>query len=167
MKSFGFTLVTLFIIIILGGGGYLAVKGLKDPAKYLPKEKETVGDLHKIKSEPQTAVVEPIVIPTTTATTPKPTTTTTSTGGTLKENIQTLIDNKTVLKVGSKGPAVGYVQQFLNLYFKKSFKIDNDYGKTAETNVKLFQKAVGVTQTGQVGPATLGKMVDWLTKNPQ
>jgi peptidoglycan hydrolase-like protein with peptidoglycan-binding domain len=162
MKSIGFTIATVLIIIILVLGGYLAVSGLADPAGYLPKDEETIGDLHKITTEPQTTVTEPVAV---TPTTPAPTTTPAS--GDLKTNLQTLITNKTVLKVGSKGPAVGYVQTFLNLYFKKSLKVDNDFGKTAEANVKLFQKATGVSQTGQVGPATLGKMVEWLGKNPQ
>lgn len=162
MKSFGFTLVTLLVIGLLGAGGYFAIQGLADPEDYMPKDGETIGDLHKVTTEPQTTVTEPVVTAPTT-----PTATTTPASGDLKTNLQTLITNKTVLKIGSKGPAVGYVQTFLNLYFKKTLKVDNDFGKTAEANVKLFQKAVGVTQTGQVGPATLGKMVEWLDKNPQ
>ncbi len=174
MKSVGFTITTVLIIGLLGAGGYFAVKGLTDPADYLPKENETIGDLHKIKTEPQTGVKDNAIatVPTTTtsATTPNASTTSPATPTTstdLKTNIQTLITNKTTLKVGSKGPAVGYIQQFMNAYFKKSLKVDNDYGKTLEANVKAFQKATGVTQTGQIGPATLGKMVSWLEKNPQ
>jgi murein L,D-transpeptidase YcbB/YkuD len=173
MKSVGFTITTILLIGLLGAGGYFAVKGLTDPADYLPKESETIGDLHKITTEPQTGTKEtPIAtVPTATASATTPNTSTTAptvtTSTDLKTNIQTLITNKTTLKIGSKGPAVGYIQQFMNLYFKKALKVDNDYGKTLEANVKAFQKATGVTQTGQIGPATLAKMLEWLQKNPQ
>lgn len=172
MKSAGFTITTVLIIGLLGAGGYFAINGLSDPADYVSKESETVGDLHKIKTEPQTAVrnmasTTTPVVPTTSTSATVPASSTTATQANLKTNIQMLATNKTTLKVGSKGPAVGYIQQFMNLYFKKTLKVDNDFGKTLEANVKAFQKATGVTQTGQIGPATLGKMIEWLEKNPQ
>ena len=155
-----FTIITVVLIAILGGGGYLALSSFKNPASYLPITNERIGDLHRIETEPQAAVAEP--------TTPAPVVTVADpVENDLKTAIQGLIDKKITLKIGSKGPNVGYIQEFMNRKNKKTLKIDNDFGKTLEANVKAFQKAVGVTQTGQIGPATLGKMVDWLNKNPQ
>jgi len=160
MKSASFTIITLLVIGGLGVGGYYAVHSLKDPASYIPATTPRIGDLHRLETEPQSTVIEPTT-PAPVVITPDPI------EGDLKTNIQSLIDKKITLKVGSKGPNVGYVQEFMNSYFKKNLKVDNDFGKTLEANVKAFQKATGVSQTGQIGPTTLGKMVDWLGKNPQ
>ncbi len=158
MKSISFTIISLLLVVALGAGGYFALKSLKDPVEYIPKDSVKIGDLHKLETDPQSTVVEspksePVV------TTPEPVETD------LKANIQGLIDKKITLKAGVKGANVGYIQQFMNLYFKKSLKVDNDFGPTLEANVKAFQKATGVTQTGQIGPSTLAKMIDWLNKN--
>ncbi len=161
MKSFSFTLISLLVIGGLGVGGYFALISLKDPTEYISKDSAKIGDLHQVETEPQTTVVEPPAPEPVVVTEPEPVT------NDLKSSIQGLIDKKITLKLGSKGPSVGYIQQFMNSYFKKSLKVDNDFGKTLETNVKAFQKATGVTQTGQIGPTTLGKMIDWLNKNPQ
>ncbi|MEK7569450.1 MAG: peptidoglycan-binding domain-containing protein [Patescibacteria group bacterium] len=80
-------------------------------------------------------------------------------------DLQKLTDDKVYMKVGSKGTRVGTVQNFLNIYFKTSKKIDNDYGKGMKTDVANFQKAVGLTADGETGPATYEKMIDWLKKN--
>ena len=168
-----FTFITLLIVVGLSVGGYVAVTSLKDPTSYISKTPEKIGDLHKIETDPETTIPDPndvsVVLPTVpTLSEPTSTPSTLDTSSTdLKSNIQKMINSKVTLKVGSKGPNVGYVQTFMNLYFKKSLKVDNDFGPTLEANVKTFQKATGVTQTGQIGPATLGKMIDWLTKNPQ
>lgn len=158
-----FTFITLCLVGLLGAGGYFAVRSLKEPASYIPTTTPRIGDLHRLETEPQTTVIVPEPAPVV----PITTTTTSSASTDLKTNIQSLIDKKITLKLGSKGVNVGYIQQFMNSYFKKSLKVDNDFGKTLEANIKAFQKATGVTQTGQVGPTTLGKMVDWLNKNPQ
>ena len=163
MKSISFTLITLALVASLGAGGYFALRSFKKPVSYAVDSSNKIGDLHHLETEPQSAV------PDTAITQPTVTTTTTpnSLDNDLKTNIQGLIDKKVTLKVGSRGVTVGYIQQFMNSYFKKTLKVDNDFGKTLEANVKAFQKATGVTQTGQIGPATLGKMVAWLNKNPQ
>lgn len=151
-------------MLVIGGlvaGGYFALRSLRDPVSYIPTTTARIGDLHRIETDPQSTIPEPTPVVTTT------TVTTVDKETDLKTNLQGLIDKKVTLKVGSKGVNVSYIQQFMNSYFKKSLKVDSDFGKTLEANVKAYQKAVGVTQTGQIGPATLGKMVDWLNKNPQ
>jgi len=52
----------------------------------------------------------------------------------------------------------------LNLYNHTSKKVDNDFGAAMKTDILNFQKAVGVTQTGQVGTLTYNKMIEWLKK---
>ena len=164
MKSISFTIITVLVIGALGAGGYFAIKSLRDPKLYIPKTSVKIGDIHQLQTEPQSTVVTPEPAAPVVVETPTPST---STGDDLQANIQNLIDKKVTLKVGSRGANVGYIQTFMNAYFKKTLKVDNDFGKTLEANVKAFQKAVGVTQTGQIGPSTLGKMIDWLNKNPQ
>lgn len=155
----------MIVVGALAAGGYFAIKSLKPSSAYISESGPKIGDLHKLETEPQSTVVErPAPVVPTIPTDVKPTETEPTS---LKAGIQAMIDKKVTLKSGSKGANVGYIQQFMNAYFKKNLKVDNDYGPTLEANVKAYQKAVGVTQTGQIGPATLAKMVDWLNKNPQ
>ncbi len=163
MKSIAFTMVTCLGIAVLITAGYFAVEGLKDPSEYIPNHNQTIGDLRNVETDPETNTPP---VPTVTTQAPVQTPVNTlAVQNTLVDNLQKLIDAKTVLKIGSKGPSVGYIQEFMNKYFKKSLKVDNDFGKTLETNVKAFQKAVGLPQTGQVGTQGLTKMVEWLKKN--
>lgn len=164
MKSFGFTLLSLLIIVALIIGGYFAVTSLKSPASYVDAKTEKIGDLRQVVTDTgpraipegtETPAPEPVV------TTPPPA----DTSSDLQTNIQKLADAQTVLKIGAKGASVGYIQEFMNLYFKKTAKVDGDFGKTTETNVKTFQGQNKITQTGQVGPQTLKAMVAWLEKN--
>lgn len=168
MKSFSFTFITIIVIGALGFGGYFAVRSLTDPSSYVVDTGSRIGDLHKLETDPQSSIVEPDILTATSVSTSSIVPEASEPQKVdLKTGLQGMIDKKVTLKVGSKGVNVGYVQEFMNRYFKKTLKVDNDFGKTLEANVKAFQKATGVTQTGQIGPATLGKMVDWLTKNPQ
>jgi peptidoglycan hydrolase-like protein with peptidoglycan-binding domain len=174
MKSFGFTLLVLIIIVGLCVGGYFAYKSMTSPASYLPTKTQTVGDLHMITSDPDTGTTSAAgataaatsttnsAAPAATAAAP---TTTTSDNSALIANINTLIKNKTVLRLGSKGVSVGYIEQFTNLYFKKSSTIDNDFGKTLQANITTFQKQNKISATGTVATATLQMMVTWLQNN--
>ncbi len=172
MKGFAFTLTTVIIIIALGYGGYFAVTSLKDPKSYVPKNTEKIGDLHAIITNPEipetgnSNAAAPQVPPPTTTTTPS-TTSSTVAPDSLTSHLKELATAKTVLKKGSKGVSVGYIQQFMNRYFKKTSKIDNDFGVTLESNVKKFQSQNKISQTGQVGASTLQMMIMWLEKNPK
>jgi len=57
-----------------------------------------------------------------------------------------------VLKLGSKGPAVGALQKKLGL------PVDNDFGANTEAAVKAFQTKNGITADGIVGPGTVAKL---------
>lgn len=99
----------------------------------------------------------------------KPTTTTTTTTATktlkyqeLIDGLQVLVNKGVILERGNQGPSVGLVQKFLNAYNGTSSRIDNDFGKTTEANVKAYQKAVGMTADGKVGKTTFLKMITWL-----
>lgn len=162
MNRLSFTLATVIGILILVWIGWYALYTLKAPVA--DSTPETIGDIYTVKTDPvgqndmnPVVATDPAPAPT------EPATGTTSTDS-LQDRLQKLLDAKTTLKIGSKGPAVGTIQEFMNLYFKKSIKVDNDFGKTLEANVKAFQKANGITQTGQVGTQGLTKMVEWMKK---
>lgn len=165
MKRFGFTLATILIVALLAYAGYAALRGLKDPKMYIATDDEKIGDIHRVATSSQDRSIraghENAIAP---ATTTNATSTPAIPADSLEGRIQNLLTAKTTLKIGSKGPAVGTIQEFMNLYFKKSLKVDNDFGKTLEANVRAFQKANGITQTGQVGTQGLTKMVEWLKK---
>lgn len=81
---------------------------------------------------------------------------------TLINELQKLVDGNIYLKNKSQGPAVGFVQKFLNIYNKTSLRIDNDYGTSTGTAIRAFQKDQGLSVDGEVGPGTLKKMISWL-----
>ena len=169
MKRIGFTVVTLLIIGLLGYGGYYAIASLKDPKTYIPVNSEKIGDIHRVATSTDDVAVRSVyeqkpVISTDSATATATTTTTSHEGTDLQTRLQALITQKIVLKKGSKGDAVKTIQEFMNQYFKSNYKIDGDFGKTLETNVKKFQTANKITATGQVASKTMQAMVDWLAK---
>jgi hypothetical protein len=168
MKQFGFTLTTLFCIGLLGYGGFVAIKKLEDPKKYIIENNERLGDIHKVatgaEENKRSPVGERLVVET------KPVTTQVSTidstnGPDLQMRIQKIIDQKLILKKGVKGEPVAAVQEFMNQYFKTSAKVDSDFGKNLEANVKKFQTANKISSTGQIATKTLQAMIDWLIKN--
>lgn len=169
MKRFAFTLTTLLIVGLLGYGGYFAVRSLTDPRSYVPDTTEKVGDIQRVTSglsSAQTPEPTPVsqpdaaITPATTAV-PAPV----STEKTLAERLQVIDQQNLVLKKGSKGIAVGTVQEFMNAYYKKNLKVDNDFGKTLEADMKKFQIAMKITPTGQLGDKTLQQMIAWAKKN--
>lgn len=82
----------------------------------------------------------------------------------LINELQGLINDKVIMRVGSKGTRVGTIQNVLNLYFGTNKKVDNDYGKTTKVDVLNFQKKEGLPQTGETGSQTYQKMISWLKK---
>ncbi|MEJ0002231.1 MAG: peptidoglycan-binding domain-containing protein [bacterium] len=56
------------------------------------------------------------------------------------------------MKAKEADASVGNVQKFLNLYFKTSNKIDNDYGASTQKAVASFQKDQGLKADGFAGP---------------
>jgi len=185
MKSVGFTVVSLLIVACLIIAGYFALTGLKNPASYVTPSGPTVGDLQNITTDPDTnttttvaasiaastateatTITPPVTTASASASSTAPSTSSgSSSSATLTANLKKLIANNTTLKAGSKGASVGYVEQFMNLYLKKSATIDNDFGKTLTANVITFQKQNKLPQTGMVGSETLQMMVQWMTNN--
>jgi murein L,D-transpeptidase YcbB/YkuD len=167
MKGFIFTFVTLILIVALGAGGYFAIKSMTKPASYIPKTIETIGDLHTVVTDPNTGTLL-IQTPIIASSTPTVTSTTSSSGiqKTLSDNLDLMISKKIALKLGDKNANVGYVEQFMNLYFKKTLPIDNTFDKVLKSNVMTFQKQNKISQTGSAGTATFQMMVLWLKNNP-
>lgn len=82
----------------------------------------------------------------------------------LINSLQSLSSKGITMKPKEGDASVGYVQQFLNLYFKTSTKVDNDYGTGTQKAVASFQKDQGLKSDGLAGPTTFDKMVAWLKK---
>jgi hypothetical protein len=69
-----------------------------------------------------------------------------------------LKDDFCVLKKGSSGNAVSYIQQKLKEAGFYSYLIDGDFGPATEKSLKAFQKSVGISADGVLGPATMAKL---------
>ena len=179
MKSFLFTLLTIVFFLALIAGGYFAIKGLKNPASYLQSNNEKIGDIHPLTTDPETAITgtsiaslgTPVTstvasgVTASSVATTAISTTTSSANATLATNIAVLAKKGTTVKLGAKGVSVGYIEQFMNLYFQKNMKIDNVFGKSLQGNIITFQKQNKLPQTGSVGTATWQMMGMWLAKN--
>lgn len=82
----------------------------------------------------------------------------------LIDELQKIYNDKVTMQKGSQGTRVGSIQKFFNIYNKTSYKIDNDFGPSMVTTVIKFQKDMGISADGGVGPGTVLKMIDWLKK---
>lgn len=69
---------------------------------------------------------------------------------------------KPVLKKGSKGQEVKYLQQNLNQVIKAKLEIDGSFGSKTEQAVKDFQKKYGLVVDGSYGKLTHAMMVEVL-----
>ncbi|HEV7701985.1 MAG TPA: peptidoglycan-binding protein [Candidatus Paceibacterota bacterium] len=172
----------LFSIVILGAIGglaYWAVITMQSGSEYVNNQKirklETENEdlkqqVEKLNSELAASDTLPKPADVVKEETPKPTTpvkkpaTTTYKNQTLINELQKLANAGIVLKLKSAGPSVGTVQKFINVYKKTSNKIDNDYGASTKTAVAAFQKAEGITSSGEAGKTTFTKMIAWLKK---
>lgn len=185
MDRVKFILVLVISVAVLGLGGWWAINTMQSSSDYVKNQKikkleaeneelklmaeklKTEADLSENNNVAEKPIAEPApqTKPSTTPKpiTPKPTSTTYK-NQTLINELQKLANAGTILKLKTASPAVGSVQKFLNLYNKTSNKIDNDYGATTKTKVAAFQKAQGLTASGEAGKATFTKMVAWLKK---
>ncbi len=180
MENFKFMLFSIFILVVLGFGGYWAFSTIESGSSHvdLQKQKELEIANEDLKKEitalkkqisllqteeslvkedekvlPETPKADPVV--------PVVNNNVNKNQGLINE-LQKLVDGNIYLKNKSQGPAVGSVQKFLNLYNKTSSKVDNDYGATTSTAVRVFQKDQGLSVDGEIGPGTLKKMISWL-----
>lgn len=169
MKQFGFTLITLLFLGVLGYGGYLAVASLKDPKAYVTDSGERIGDIHQVATSTdegdEKSVYElDLGLAEKTASSTEQVLAATSSTATadtsLVARLETLISKNIVLKKGSKGDYVGTIQMFMNEHYSKTAKIDNDFGAKLEADVKKFQTENKISATGQVGSQTQKKMLE-------
>ena len=82
----------------------------------------------------------------------------------LISELEKLVADNIIMKEKSRGTRVGTIQNFLNIYNNTAKRVDNDYGAGTKKDVANFQKAVGLSQTGEIGPNTYNKMIEWLKK---
>lgn len=155
--------------------GYWAVRTLEPGDVHLNKQKQEEleernrileDEVKKLKSDLATLLSEKEIEQKTeeqkTEVTPQPTTT--YKYQTLIKELEKLIADKIIMKLGSQGTRVGTLQNFLNIYNKTSKKIDNDFGAGTKTDLINFQKAEKLTADGEAGAGTFAKMIEWLKK---
>lgn len=186
MGNIKFQIITGLFIVLVGAVGFFALKSLRNPETYIKEGSgDTVGSLRGDEEVPGAPVTPAdsgdgtgtvsagTGAGTTTGGTTTGTGTSTTTGGTtsttglkyadLISRLEKAKSAGIVYKVGSKGAAVGAIQEFLNLYENKtSPKPDNDYGDGTAARIKVYQKANALPVTGQTAEKTLTKMIDWL-----
>ncbi len=174
LKLFLSTIILLSIVIALG---YWGVTTMQSGSEHINKQKiielekenkRLSGELVVLEKalkefEKDKVVVAEEPTPAPVITPPATTSTiTTYKHQTLIKELEKLITDNVLIKVGSRGTRVGTVQNFLNLYHKTSHKVDNDFGNTSKTQLINFQKAVGVSADGEAGKTTFEKMIAWL-----
>ena len=180
MENFKFFIFSVFILILLGAGGYWAFSTIESGSSHVDVqrqeelenkneelEKEITDLKRQISLLEQEKIKEPVLVdtqetPTITTNTPTTTPPVVLKYQTLINDLQKLVDGNIFLKSKSQGTAVGTVQKFLNIYNNTSNKIDNDYGPSTVTAIKNFQKAQGLTADGEAGSVTFKKMISWL-----
>ncbi len=178
LEGIKFLISTILVCLVLGGLGYFAFTSIDSGSEYVSKEKlsalaEENDSLRKeieklqeelVKYQPVINTQEETEVATSTPTqtavksiNPKYTQLVSELEALTKDNIQ--------MKLKSRGTRVGTVQNFLNIYNNTSNKVDNDYGESTKKAVMVFQKAVGLPVTGETGPNTYTKMIEWLKNN--
>lgn len=171
MEKFKFVLFSIVALGLLGILGYWSVSTIQSGSEYvaqskieqLEKEnedlKKEVEKLASTVSALQPKVAESTATPE--KTNPEPAV---YKYQSLIDELQKLASGNVFLKQKSRGPSVGIVQNFLNIYNNTSSGADNDYGEGTKAKVLAFQKDAGISADGEVGPSTFTKMIEWLKK---
>ncbi len=170
MESFKGNFLILIFVVVIGALAYWAFVSLKSSTDSLLIEGIDNSDVGPIvTSEPPSEIPEPepeTPLPETPEFEPEPEEEPEPTGehASLIASLQDLIDDKVLMKKGSKGTRVGVVQKFLIEYGIK-MSVDNDYGDTTVSAVKKFQTEQKLSADGQTGEGTYKKMIEWLQNN--
>lgn len=83
----------------------------------------------------------------------------------IKESFLDEINLKKIVKLGSKGPEVQKVQEWLNLHrvitpgWKYIVTVDGEFGDQTDQVIRIFQQNNGLTADGIVGSKTFHKLV--------
>jgi peptidoglycan hydrolase-like protein with peptidoglycan-binding domain len=157
-SSFWMYVFFIMFLGILGLVGYGAYSLLSNPAHYAEQVWQTQREQTLTKESQTTTTTKPE--PDTKITEPAPTEQKIeqSTVVGLPAKIDDLIKRNTTLKQGNRGNDVGTIQEFMNQYYKRNDKIDNDFGPELAALVKKFQTSQKLPSTGQVASRTLGAM---------
>jgi murein L,D-transpeptidase YcbB/YkuD len=171
LKLFLWTIILLSVVATLG---YWGVTTMQSGSEHINKQKivELEKENERLTSElltlekalkefEQEEVVPEVAEPEPTETTPPPTPTTYKNQTLIKE-LEKLVSDNVLIKVGSRGTRVGTIQNFLNIYSKTSYKVDNDFGSTSKNQLIKFQKDQGLSADGEAGKTTFEKMIAWL-----
>ncbi|HEY4477769.1 MAG TPA: peptidoglycan-binding domain-containing protein [Candidatus Paceibacterota bacterium] len=179
METLKFWLTTIIVLALLGGLGYFAFTSIDSGSEHVNRQKikelqsenedlvKQVESLEKKLEAYEPKVVEEPVVQNKPPVQTEPTKTTAPAvykHAKLIAELEALVADNVQMKLKSRGTRVGTVQNFLNLYINTTNKVDNDYGESTKKAVIAFQKAVGLSPTGEAGPTTFNKMIEWLKK---
>ncbi len=174
MNEFKYQFVNILLLALLGFGIYWAFSTIDNGIIY---DRETpAAENQGSQTSPESKDTEPKVIFDNTKPTEDPVVkveknTPASEEKVLSEEehfllgkLEGLIADKIQMRKGSRGTRVGTVQKFLNRYFEKQTKVDNQYGPTTIARVKEFQQKEGLSADGFAGINTYKKMIEILKK---
>lgn len=161
-QTSSFWMYVFFIIFlgVLGLVGYGAYSLLSNPAHYAEevwsaqRNKQTTPETQPVDNPEAVIDKKPTVSEEAPVEQARPVADTTALSG----KIDGLITRSVILKSGDKGADVGVIQQFMNQYYKRTDKVDNDFGSNLTVLVKKFQTSQKLPSTGQIGPRTLEVM---------
>ncbi len=175
MEKLKFTLFSIVVLALVGLLGYWAITTLQSGSEHVNTEKLKSLEKENAELEKETAdlknqlsAFQPIAETSEQNTEPAEQNpvapATVYKYQDLINALQQLIDDNVTMKLKSRGTRVGTIQQFLNIYNNTTNKIDNDFGDSTKKAIIAFQKAEGLTASGEAGQATFSKMIDWLKK---
>ena len=166
MESFKANLIIFVFVVLAVALGYWAITSLRTNSASMIVENtsDDVGPM--ITSEPDNEPAPTPVTETPDPVTPEPEEEPEPVGehASLISDLQDLIDDKVLMKKGSRGTRVGVVQKFL-IEYGIDMDRDNDYGDTTVNAVKKFQTEQKLSADGQTGEGTYKKMIEWLNNN--
>lgn len=178
LETFKANFVIFIFILLIGALGYWAIKDIKSSTDSFVAQNIKEDDVRPVITSPieedkeetedpvedsTPEVSSPVENPKEEVQEEKPQTSNDE-DSELISNLQDLIDDKILMKKGSKGTRVGTVQKFL-IRYGVSMKVDNDYGDTTVNAVKKFQTEQKLSADGQTGEGTYKKMIEWLQNN--
>lgn len=163
--------MTVAVVVLMGLIGYWAVTTMQSGSEHINKQK--ISELQKenerlekevLALESRLKILEPEIEDTPEVPAPDTATPITYKHLALIKELEKLIEDNVLIKVGSRGTRVGTVQNFLNLYNNTSNNVDNDFGPSSKTLLIQFQKDSRLSADGEAGRSTFEKMIDWLKK---
>ena len=174
MENLKSSLIWIVILAVIIGGGYLAFTTLDTGPDFAKKTADRLAEEARMEEEAARALaeLENKATETTEAELPPEESVAeqepaeiSSEAQKIKTDLEDLLARKITLEPGDSGVSVLPVQKFLNYYDKDlNMKEDQDFGPSTRASVEKFQKDQGISPDGGVGPQTISKMINFLSR---